>query len=95
MLYFLLWFSKQGEYERILAWPHVKPRLADTAERAIAKGAYEDRGTRDDGAMILVTKTEPPLVVVAKVRSEAGGRPDLLMLNVAEVRGEGHRFSNA
>ena len=88
MLNFLKGFGKDAPFARILAWPHVDPSRADAAERAIAKGAYEDRGKRPDGSTILVTKTAPALVVVAKVRAEGEGKPDLLMLHIAEVRGD-------
>ena len=93
MLSFLRWFSKEGEYAHIVASVSVHPERAEAARRAIVKGAYEDRGTRDDGALILVTRTEPPLVVVARVESQSGGRPDLRLIHVAEVRGTGIRYN--
>jgi len=89
LLSFLRGISKPREYARILAWPHIDAARANAAERAIARGDYENRGARNDGALVLVTKTKPALVVIAEVRAEAGGKPDLLMLHVAEVRGSG------
>ena len=88
MLSFLKWFSRERGYARILRGPAVHPDRAAAAERAIRSGGYEDRGTRDDGAMILVARTEPPMVLIAQIVSEAGERPDLLLLHAAEVRGQ-------
>ena len=95
MLSFLKWFSKEGDYAHILRGPAVHPDRAGAAERAIRSGEYEDRGTRDDGAMILVTHTTPPMVLIAKTVSEAGERPDLLLIHAAEVRGESLRSTHS
>lgn len=94
MLSFLRWFSREGAYARIIPAGGIHPERANIAERAIFKGDYEDKGTRDDGALILLTRTKPPLVVVAKVISETGEKPNLLLIHVAEVR-TGARFNEA
>lgn len=88
MLTFLRWFSSEGEFGQIVAAPSVHPTRADLAHKAIVKAAYENRGIRDDGVRILVTKTHPPMVVAAKILSDNGNRPTLRMLHVAEVRNE-------
>jgi hypothetical protein len=88
------WFSKDGDYAHILRGPAVHPDRAANAERAIRSGNYEERGTRDDGAMILVTRTAPPMVLIAKAVSEAGERSDLLLIHAAEVRGESLRSTH-
>lgn len=95
MLSFLKWFSKGGEYAHILRGPAVHPDRAASAERAIRSGDYEDCGTREDGAVVLVTHTDPPMVLIAKTVSEAGQRPNLLLMHAAEVRGESLRSTHA
>lgn len=85
--------SLAGEYESIRAAPSIHPDRADRAEKAIAQGTYEDRGARDDGVRILLTRTIPPLVVVARIVSSGGGKANLQMLHVAEVR-EGAAIQN-
>ena len=57
------------------------------AEQAIARGNYLDCGTRDDGALVMSLDTEPPLVVVARLEPNEGGKPDLVLLAAVEVRG--------
>ncbi|HEY0626295.1 MAG TPA: hypothetical protein VGD10_06135 [Allosphingosinicella sp.] len=95
MLTLLRWFSKEGEFGQIVAAPSIHPSRADLAHKAIVKAAYENRGIRDDGVRILVTKTQPPMVVAAQICPDSGSRPTLRMLHVAEVRGEGLRLGHA
>jgi hypothetical protein len=45
--------------------------------------------------MILVTRTTPPMVLIAKIVSEASERHDLLLIHAAEVRGESLRSTHA
>lgn len=78
------WFGR-GEYANIANSGAVHPERGRAAANAIRRGRYEKRGTRDDGAVILVTSTDPAMIVVGKVLAEAGRRPDLFLLHLAEV----------
>jgi hypothetical protein len=82
----------RGEYANVANSGAIHPERGRTAANAIRKGHYEKRGTRDDGAVILVTRTDPAMVVVGKVNSEAGRKPDLFLLHLAEMNSK-HRCS--
>ncbi|HEY0627390.1 MAG TPA: hypothetical protein VGD10_11740 [Allosphingosinicella sp.] len=80
-------FRKNKAFGRIRHAPAVNFERGQKAEQAIERGKYLECGTRDDGALVMSLATDPPLVVVARLESGEGAKPDLTILAVVEVKG--------
>ncbi len=69
-----------------VAIPSDMPKeIAAIARSALLAGRWDDRGAAEDGALVVVTRTQPPIAVIGHIRREIDGSPGFVVTFGSEL----------